>query len=267
MQQTDRTGGSIFAYRGTAILIFTHIIALFVGFTILAIVFQFPEVLRLPAEARLSLYRQGQAIIQPTYWVLAMTGLTQVGISVLLYQSFRTRGSTILVLSLVFGVLCGILQTAGFIRWAILIPYLADQITTADPTTARTIALVEGAFNRYAGMALGEHTANICLGIWTVLVGVAIRSERLLDKKLAPWGIVLGVVAMVLSLEQLGVAPAVLSVVLDFGFPAWAVWLVVVAVSLFRTNPESGEGPTLGWGTGAWAASLYAAMVLPSALG
>lgn len=255
---------SVFEYRGTAILIIAHILALFVGFTVLAIVFQFPDVLRLPAAERLALYRDGQSIIQPTYWVLAMTGLTQIGISVFLFQSFRNRMRTALVFSLVFGVLCGILQTAGFIRWAILIPYLAEQMQTADTSAAATIALIEGAFNRYAGMALGEHLGNIFLGLWTLCIGIAMRNDRLFDRKLSYWGIALGIVAMSLSLEQLGIAPTLLSFILDFGFPAWAVWLLVVAVSLLRTNPEKGEGPILGWKTAAWAFVLYVAMVSPS---
>jgi hypothetical protein len=170
----------------------------------------------------------------------------------------------VLVFALVFGVLCGLLQAAGFIRWAILIPYLAEQMKTADAQTAATLSLIEGAFNRYAGMALGEHLGNICLGLWTLCIGIAIRKEKLFDPKLSYWGIAIGIVAMLLSLEQLGIAPDLLSIMLDFGFPAWAVWLVVMAVSLLRTKPENGEGPILGWKTGAWAFLLYAAMVLPS---
>ena len=168
----NHNGGSglRFEYRGAAILIIVHILALFIGFTILANVFQFPDVLQLASSERLALYRQNQSIIQPTYWVLAMTGLTQIGISVFLYRSFRNRERTVLMLALVFGIICGILQAAGFIRWAILIPYLAEQMRSATSATTEVLVMVEAAFNRYTGMALGEHLANICLGLWTLLI-------------------------------------------------------------------------------------------------
>lgn len=262
----DNGSGLRFEYHGAAILIIVHILALFIGFTILANVFQFPEVLRLASSERLALYWQNQSIIQPTYWVLAMTGLTQIGISVFLYRSFRNRERTVLMLALVFGIICGILQAAGFIRWAILIPYLAEQMRSATSATAETLSIVEAAFNRYAGMALGEHMANICLGLWTLLIGVALQGDRFLDSKLAYWGMGLGIVSMILALEQLGIAPDLLSVVLDFGFPAWAIWMLLIAVSLLRTNPNTGKSPSVGWRTSACAFALYVAMVLPSVI-
>ncbi|MBX3494530.1 MAG: hypothetical protein KF899_16300, partial [Parvibaculum sp.] len=64
--------------RWTALMLAGHIVLLFSGFTILAAVFDFPEVLRLPAGERLALFQDGQSVIMPTYWMLAMTGITQV---------------------------------------------------------------------------------------------------------------------------------------------------------------------------------------------
>ena len=233
-------------YRGAAALIIIHIVALIVGFGVLGAVFEFPEVLRLSAADRLALYRANQGIIQPTYWVLAMTGFTQAAMAVLLCRSFARTSSSLLQVALAFGVLCGLLQMAGFIRWAILIPYLAEQMVNADTHTAATLAIIEGVFNRYAGMALGEHAANICLGVWTFGVGFAMRRSKLFDRRLAGGGMALGVTAAVLALEQLGIWPNLLGIVLDFLFPLWAVWLLVVAVSLLKTNPETGEGTRAG---------------------
>ncbi len=253
-------------YRGAAASIFVHILLLFVGFTILASVFEFPDILRQTAPYRLNLYRDNQAIVQPTYWLLAMTGFTQIAIAVFLFRSFRDRDTTVLTFALLFGVLTGILQALGFIRWAILIPYLAEQMTapTATATTREAIALIEGAFNHYAGMAVGEHTANICLGLWTFLLGVAMLRSSLFDSRLAWVGILLSPLAFILALEQLGLSGWLLDVVTDFGFPAWAVWLLVVAVSLLRTRPESGEGPRLTGKTLIWVVLLYILMILPA---
>jgi len=261
--ERDASAGS-FERRGAAILIALQVSALFAGFGVLAAVFDFPEVLRLPAAERLALFRREQAVVQPTYWLLAMTGLNQVAIAVFVHRALRTQGETLAVLGLVFGVVCGVLQAAGFVRWAILIPYLAEQMASADPASARAIALVEGAFNRYAGMALGEHVANVCLGLWTILVGVALRHERALDPRLGPAAIGLGTIALVLALEQLGVAPALLGLVLDFGFPAWAVWLVLLAVALWRSDGR--RQVRFGYGALASALGLYALMVVPGVL-
>jgi len=257
------------AYRGAAVAIICHVVALFVGFTILGVVFGFPDVLRLPASERLATFVAHQQVIQPTYWLLAMTGFTQIFISGFLYRAFRDRDRATLFFALVFGILCGILQTLGFIRWAILIPYLAGEMVASGSTgpSADTIGLLEGAFNRYAGMAIGEHVANICLGLWTSLTGWALLEQHLADRRLAWTGVGLGVMAALLALEQLGIAPVLFGTIVDYGFPAWAVWLLVLAVSLLRTNPATGVGPRLGWGTAAWAGVLYAAMIAPVAFG
>ncbi|MBW7997588.1 MAG: DUF4386 domain-containing protein [Candidatus Glassbacteria bacterium] len=256
-------------YNGAAVFIFIHIIALFTGFTVLAAVFEFPGVLRESAQYRLYLYRQGQAVIQPVYWILAMTGFSQIAISVFLYRSFRSHSRTLLKFAVLFGVLAGILQTMGFIRWAILIPWLAERIAApgVSAQTVETIGLIEGAFNRYAGMALGGHTANICLGLWTFLTGAAVFGDRLFDRKLGWFGAGVGLVAMLPALEQLGIAPAVFEVIVEYGFPAWAVWLMVIAVSLLKTDPENGRGPSYGWKSFTWSASLYVLMILPNLLG
>ncbi|MCK5572923.1 MAG: DUF4386 domain-containing protein [Bacteroidetes bacterium] len=253
-------------YRGAAVSIFLHIIALFVGFTVLASVFEFPEILRQTSLYRLNLYREGQSVIQPTYWLLAMTGFTQIAMAVFLYRSFRERETTVLTFAVLFGILSGILQTLGFIRWAILIPYLAEQTAapTATATTRETVALIEGAFNRYAGMAVGEHTASICLGLWTLLLGAAMVQNRLFDPRIGWVGIILSPLAFILALEQLGVSGWLLDAITDFGFPAWAVWLVVLAVSLLRTKPDTGEGPGLTWKTLIWTIVLYVVMMLPA---
>lgn len=257
------------AYRGAAIAILAHVMALFAGFTILGIVFDFPDVLRRPAPERLDLYAARQPIIQATYWLLAMTGLTQIAIAGFVFRSFRDRDRSTLLFALIFGSFCGILQAMGFIRWAVLIPYLAQQMAAggASTTIAEAVSLLEGSFNRYAGMALGEHLANVCLGLWTLLTGVALLQEGLADRKLGWAGVALGIVAGALAAEQLGIASAFFATVVDFGFPAWAVWLLVLATSLLRTPPSVGVGPRLGWKTAVGASFLYLLFVLPVLLG
>jgi xanthosine utilization system XapX-like protein len=50
------------------------------------------------------------------------------------------------------------------------LPYFVTE--AADPEKAQMAAMLEGAFNHYAGMLVGEHLANIC---WGVLAGLDLR--------------------------------------------------------------------------------------------
>jgi len=256
-------------YRGAAIVILAHVLLVYAAFTVLAMVFDFPEVLRRPATERLDLFQRVQGVVRPAYWVLTLTGFTQIVVALFLHQAFRDRGRTLLMLGLVFGTIAGVLQSLGFVRWVVLTPYLARAL--ADPTvpdvTRQAIALSEGSFNRYAGMAVGEHLATLALCVWMLCLALTMRRDALFDPRLGVAGLAIVPLAFLLALEPVGVAPRLLGPLVDLAFPAWVVWLVVTATSLWRTDPATGAGPRLTWRTGAWAATLWVLLTVPVLLG
>ena len=65
-------------YRVTAITIIIHTLILGIGFNILGVVFEFPDILRLSADYRLTLFTENSSIIIPVYYLLALTGFTQI---------------------------------------------------------------------------------------------------------------------------------------------------------------------------------------------
>jgi hypothetical protein len=257
------------AHRGAAVAILAHVLLVYAAFTVLALVFDFPEVLRRPATERLDLFQRVQGVVRPAYWVLTLTGFTQIVLAVFLHQAFRERGRTLLVLGLVFGVVAGALQALGFVRWVVLTPYLARALT--DPAvpdvTRQAIALVEGSFNRYAGMAVGEHTATLALCLWTLCLALTMRRDPLFDRRLGSAGLALAPLALLVALEPVGVAPRLLGALAALAFPAWVVWLVVIAASLWRSDAVTGTGPRLTWRTGAWAGALWVLLTVPALLG
>lgn len=248
----------------TAALLTAHVLALFAGFTILAEVFSFPEVLRLPAEARLAQFSAAAHIIIPTYWMLAMTGFSQILIAVLVGQSFSAEVRTLAMLSLIFGVLTGFGQALGFGRWAILVPWLAERM--ADPATSAAgremLSLIEGSFNRYAGMLVGEHLSNIAWGFWLSFTGLAILKSNLFDRRLGFAMLLLGPVLWVLASEQLGYSSPVLGLLTDFGFPLLALIHFGLAWQFIRRKGED-KAPDLGVVAGGVGVLLYAGMIWP----
>ena len=55
--------------------------------------------------------------------------------------------------------LAGVAQVLGLIRWSFLVPSLADIYTDPEssPATRDSVAITFQAFQRYAGVAIGEH--------------------------------------------------------------------------------------------------------------
>lgn len=150
-------GGVGPVYRAFLWVALLHVALISAGFLILAASFQFPEILRESAQTRLALFTQSQGTIVPAYYMMGMTGLTQIALAVLLHRAFAAPQSALLLLALVAGVLGGAFQAMGFLRWPIAIPYLAQAMAHATtPEAQATVALLEGTLNRYAGMVVGS---------------------------------------------------------------------------------------------------------------
>ena len=238
--------------NAAGIVIIGQVLTATIGFLILMAVFEFPDILRKSAEYRLNVFLENKDIIIPVYYFLALTGITQVVISVLLFRMLNQK-SAIVTLGAIFGVLCGIFQVLGFIRWPVLIPYLAD----AKGVSGEVIALVEGAFNHYAGMAVGEHLGFLMQAAWTLFLGLAIFKHKLFTNQLGWPGVIIGILTFLVSLEPLGNVFSIFGELTNPVESAWYIWLIFLAISLFRTDPERKEGPrfgyiSLGIGTIAW---------------
>lgn len=237
--------------RTAALLLIVHVLALFGGFTALGLVFDFPEVLRYPAAERFALFAENESLVRATYWLLTMTGVTQIAIAVLLFH--LTRGGRLVAstVALIFGTLAGLCQAMGFGRWVIVIPWLVAEAGTA--TDVANAALLEGTLNRYAGMLVGEHLANVFWGIWLAAVNIALLRATDLDRGLCRFGLALAPLLFVLAGEQIGVSGAILDPLVDIGFPLLAFWHLLLAAQLLRRHgrerfPRLGAKLTVGGG-------------------
>jgi hypothetical protein len=230
-------------YRTTFAIAVVHVVLLVVGFLILADQFSFPEILRASSQERLALFRQNQGLIVPAYYMMALSGVTQIMLAVLFHQSFARGGSTLLVGALVAGVLAGAFQLMGFMRWPIAVPYLAEQMANAPSADVQsTVALLEGLLNRYAGMVVGEHLGFLAQGAWTILMSLAMFRGRLFAWPYGFVGLVLGLMIVVSAFEQLGGTFEAIGFLSAPASAAWLGWLLMCGVSLARTRSD-GEGP------------------------
>lgn len=116
-------------------------------------------------------------------------------------------------LSVHAGVLAGVVQVLGLLRWPFAVPALAD---AADPRAAETIF---AALHGYLGTGVGETLGYLLTAAWTLLVLIALPRVPL-------WFGALG------ALSALAVAAGVVGAdLVNFaGYVAWSVWAVCLAV-------------------------------------
>jgi hypothetical protein len=209
-----------------------------IAFTVLAARFDYPDILRQPTAEVLSKFRAGGTALVLTWWVFTLTALLMVPLVVLVAGAIDDADSTLLSVATVVGVLAAVVQFLGLVRWPFLVPYLARADAEADATEARrdAIDIVFQAFNRYLGVAVGEHLGYLLTGAWTTLSGIALTQTSAVPGWLAVPGIVIGPILMLCSLEFVGkhepsgwklaeqLTPAT--------YIAWSVWLIAIGIAL-----------------------------------
>ena len=145
-------------------------------FALLGMRFDYPDILRRPTAEVLARFREGGTGLVLLWWAFALSALAFAPLVVLVSQAVADADGTLLALATTVGVLAAIVQFLGLIRWPFLVPYLArvDAEAEASPARREAVDVVFQAFNRYLGVAVGEHLGYGLTGAWSVLTGAAL---------------------------------------------------------------------------------------------
>ena len=197
------------------------------AFTALASRFDYPDVLRHPTSEVLAKFRDGGNALVLLWWGFALTAVAMVPLVVLLSSALADADATLLSVATWVGVLAAVVQFLGLIRWPFLVPYLAQ--VDADE---QVVDVVFQAFNRYLGVAVGEHLGYLFTGAWTTLAGVALVQSAAVPGWLGVVGIVIGPVLAACSLEFVGKGWKFAERLTPIAYIAWSLWLVGTGVAL-----------------------------------
>ena len=204
-----------------------------VCFTLLQTLFEYPDILRQPTAEVLTKFQAGGPSLVAVWYVLTLTAILFIPISLLVHRVLADReASSLLWIATTFGVVAGVAQTLGFLRWPFLVPSLAQAYLAPGASAAQqaATAAVFDAFNRYAGMAIGEHLGYLSTSVWTFLIAARMLRVPLFGRWIGIAGMALAIGVATGLLEPAGVAWA--GAVNAISYLAWAVWLMVVGVVL-----------------------------------
>jgi Domain of unknown function (DUF4386) len=208
------------------------------AFALLAARFDYPDILRRPTGEVLAKFHAGGTPLVLTWWAFALTALLMVPLVVVLSRAIDDADPTLLALTTTVGVLAALVQFLGLVRWPFLVPYLARADGNADASTARreAVDVVFQSFNRYLGVAVGEHLGYLLTGAWTTLAGVALTQTSVAPASIGILGVVIGPVLMLCSLEFVGGHEPVGWKLAERLTPAtyvvWSLWLIAVGIAL-----------------------------------
>jgi hypothetical protein len=220
------------------ILLLALPVAFNLAFGVLAATFDYPDILRRPTPEVLARFREGGTKLLLWWWIFALTAATLAPLAVLVALVLDGASGTLLVVGATVGVLAALVQLLGLIRWPFLVPYLARVDADPDASLARreAVDVVFQSFNRYLGVAVGEHLGYLLTGAWTVLVGIAFTQSSVTPGWLGIPGIVIGAVLVLCSLEFVGPAERdgwrLAATLTPITYIAWSLWLVAGGIAL-----------------------------------
>jgi hypothetical protein len=143
----------------------------------------------------------------------------------------------------VFGVLAGVVQMLGFVRWPFLVPGLAK--TYLDPAASlasrEAVRVVFSAFNQYAGAGIGEHLGYLFTVLWSILIGMAMLASPIFPKWLGLIGVLSGLGILSGVFEPAGLAWA--GVANALAYILWALWLLVCGIYILRRGQNLENRP------------------------
>jgi len=213
-------------------------VAFNVAFGLLASRFEYPDVLRRPTDEVLARFRQGGTGLVLPWWGFALSAVLLAPLAVLLSAALDGADGALLAVATTIGVLAAAVQFLGLIRWPFLVPYLARVAAEPDAGPARreAVDVVFQSFNRYLGVAVGEHLGYSLTGAWSVLAGAAMIQADPVPSWLGVVGIAVGGVLMLCSMEFVGRAeqsgwkPA--ERLTPIAYVAWSLWLIGTGIAL-----------------------------------
>jgi len=219
-------------------------VALFAPYTLLTIIFDYPDILRKDTAYVLTQFHDGGSKLIWTWFAFAITGLPLLPAYILLGKSLECKVPMMRVATTI-GVIGLVVQMIGLLRWTFVVPVLADAFVNSNDEAIKAAAIINfKLIHQFGGVLLGEHLGQLFTIAWTVMVTMIFAKLKLVPT----WINWLGYISSVIYLS----AQADLFATVMPGFPVWdmagfigstlwLVWLVAVGMTLMFRRSEAIE--------------------------
>jgi hypothetical protein len=213
-------------------------IGVFVPYTILTMSFEYPDILRQDAGIVLTKFHEGGASLIFTWWAFAILGIPLLIAYVLIGQQWKHIPFMGWVTTL--GIISGIAQILGLLRWVFVIPVIAQDYVTGDEVVKQSAVTSFKVVHQFGGVLLGEHIGQLFTIVWSVMVCVAILKSKLMPGWLSVFGIISSGIYLVAQAELFAAVIPTFPVWELAGFigsTLWLVWLIMLGVSFLKLKP------------------------------
>lgn len=222
--------------RRVGLLFILGAVLLFVPYTALTIIFDYPDVLRLDAGEILTRFHAAGTLLILTWFTFALVGLPLLGAFAMLGQQLESKVSYVRMATTV-GVIGLVVQMIGLLRWTFVVPVLAKEYVNGNEVVQAASRAAFLTIHQYGGVALGEHMGQLFTILWTVLMATAMRGLAMMPRWMSALAYGASLIYLLAQLELLAtVIPGmpVWDLAGFVGSTLWLVWLLLVGVRLVR---------------------------------
>ncbi len=205
--------------------------------TVLSSTFDWPDVLRQPAEVVLPAFVAGGASLVWTWFATAWTYAILAVPILLLPAVLGHRGDPVFRAATYAGATSVVLALIGFLRWVFVVPPLADSYVTGDDTTRAAVDAAWTAQHQFGGALLGEHLGQLLVIAWSVALSVVILRTRVLPRWLGVTGLAVSAVYLLNQGDILATAVPgfpVWDLAGLLGSSLWGLWVLALGVTVLR---------------------------------
>ncbi|MBC7890764.1 MAG: DUF4386 domain-containing protein [Sphingobacteriaceae bacterium] len=219
------------------LLLISGAVLVMVPYTVLSLIFDYPNILRQDAGTILIRFHAGGSTLVWVWWAFAVLGLPLLPAYVLMGRKLEAQLPFVRVIT-TLGVLSVVVQVVGLLRWTFVVPVLAEAYVTASSEATREACnVVFMAIHQYGGVVLGEHLGQLLTIAWTVGMAHALRKLGFIPAWVSGLGYFASGIYLLAQAELFAtVLPGVpvWNLAGLLGSTLWLVWLVVVGVRFLR---------------------------------
>jgi hypothetical protein len=223
--------------RVTGLLFLAGALAFAIAASVLSSTFDWPDILREPANVVLPAFHDGGTSLVWTWFATAWTYAVIAVPILLLPAALGRRDDPALRVATTLGAASVLLSLVGFLRWVFVVPALARSYVAGDATARAALDAAWTAQHQYGGALLGEHLGQLLVVVWSVTVSIVIWRSRVLPRWLGAAGLVVSAFYVTNQGDILATAipgfpvwePAGL-----VGSTGWGLWVAALGVALIR---------------------------------
>lgn len=209
-----------------------------IPYAILATIFDYPAILRQPAADVLARFAAGGTGLLLTWhaFALAALALVPLGSALAITPARLSTRPALAIGAAMAGVLAGITQAIGLVRWVFVMPDLARAAASEDPDAAEAAIHTFTLINAYGGVAVGEHLGQLLTALFAGMLAALQLGEG--HRATAAFGF--GTAAMLAFGTGEGLMLAagrdgsLFAIGTITGFLALTVWLIATGTLLLR---------------------------------